>query len=1474
MNQEGHPKDIKSNFKGANRDIDPEISGADNDGEYFDSQNGRVSSSRGKKRAWEKIRGEDIEYNINTPGNWFCLGKNTVNDDKISFWYDRDGSEDPVMIINGDIVGRSPDFPWSNGLPIQSDVNENCIGGEIFTSDFDTPPLVFNVRDVIDSFNNSSLKYFDGFNISLYTVNLNAPLDIPIFTGLQDVGGGGGLPIGEYQYSLRFVNSNGDRTNWGPLTPAIPVLQQFTQESVQYPYSRTHGGPPNVSIPTNFAVRLKFRITNLVNYESLEIRRLSYNIAGGVDSIPQGQIIARLGVSPGEISIREFLDPGESNITDTLADNEEVNELFSIEKAKAIRYHDKRLVLMNIETSSRDVSSINFKSENGNKIFPIMQGLGKAGHNDPVNHAYYKNYTSGERFSFAVNLYDSIGGRSFALEDDDLKNFQTPNRRDPLDTESQQYSFAGTVQAANTNSQVTQTFEAFDLENAVQKTNKCTFKNILNRGSKSRSSVRLSNCPEPPGSGTVNSSEVGYNPYRPISNNDTTSQDHNYRVNLEVENGSGKEDYNPRGFAPNYYSKGVAIRGVENFPEWAKSFSVVRSQRAGRVVCQGLGTYSLREADFGAVSSTLVSKRRNELWFYSPDIASGLVNESILNDINTNPNNYRVQLISPLGFFSEMYNFTQDTFAPNRDRLVDLMTYARVIHDEGQINPTEDNVMGLGGFGRRYVGYNRYRNTSHPAGGGAFNVPEGGNKLIQINSFNTKREGRGTYYQIELAETIYENEFTGGVSERNFNDQGLKDWTEPFYILNIVQEGRDVPDQNINNYYTTGFYQKIESIIGSGSSLQNQSFELVDERWEDCIPALNSTSPMASDEVFITLRSASGDRLFMNGTFLSTTQRQSVVSDVSANGFHVTPEGVRIEGLYTHTNQADTDFTITFNISNFFPAVGENIIVSYNNNRPLRVFGGDSTVAESVFSPIDREATGDGSNIAAQFAVGAGFPFARYIMNPRIYTVQSTIGVNKIQDSEEGSIGFIRQLCMMFCAESRTAVHYAHSGGYPLQHFPQVHYVMRPGTFDDGSFSGGDNEAIANDNNMFPQYFIDYPGEYNRWRFGGFRFLPQFNLDYSTRGPVEFFSRPKFGFEERNKFCTAIVWSLPRAINQQDSPGLKTFLADSRFDIDDDTGQIVFAWDARTGGKGENLYAITEKGVCLLLTKKSILSNLQADDLTVTSVDNFINNQYWIRKNIGCNNEMWRGIAEGPVEIPTEGGRIERDALYFPNSHSVYRLMENQVHDIAKDKYWTRLNPFLKAIGSGYVNHVTAVFDNVHNEYWLHLDPENMDPELFSFAQDTGYWNGNFTYRFDQYLKTENGVRGLRNLDTFQLEQGQLINGNPIEGSLTQSTSVNVLEKEFIYYEALTGRRGTMKPTRVEFLDEDENILSFLDGNTFGNLYLKQYDGWGQQIPRKIISVSPTRDRIQERLLLHKTIHNFEEDFKIVHTIIQYKILK
>ncbi len=1481
---EGHPKDIKSNWKGVNHNTEREISGSGDDGEYLEGKNGRITSTRGNNMSFEKIKGEEELHSNSGAGVWYCLGSISVKDQLFEIWVDETNTADPKITIDGVLVAESPDLPFLFEFPVQMDKNDNCLGGEVFITDNNTPPLIFDIQDMVDNSNPLTPKYFADFNIDLYTINLDAPLDIPIFTGLESVGGGAGLPVGQYQYALRYVSSKGDRTNFGPSTPPIPVLRSVNSESSQYPNVKTFGDNSNINSQTSYGIKIKFRVTNIFNYDFIEIKRLSYNTNSGVDFVPTAEIVAKLEISEGEISIREFIDPSQSNVLDVLSDDEDLNDISAISKAKAIRYHDKRLVLMNIERESKNTDGVTFTELNGEKIFPILEHIGKDGHSNPVKHTYKRNYTSGETFSFAPTFFDGNGGRGFAIDEPSLRNFQIPNRRDPLTSiNSVRWSTSTLPSAANVDSDlvVGKTFEAFDLHDPVSKDGNCPFINIMNDKSgigdedplvanKLKTSVNATSGPCTDDStldglgSVIQASEVGYRPFTPTNSSNDVSG-HNYRVNWTVDPGSGSVDYSPSGFSPDYFTKGVAIAGVDNVPPWAKAFSIGRSKPAGRVVCQGLGMYSMVE---GVGTSSLASKELKKMWFYSPDIESGFIGADLINDIQSNPSEYSVQLISPLGFFSEVYGYDED-ISINGDKQIDLMTYARILHDIGVINPGAGISDGINGF----TAFNRWRN-SDVAGQGPFTGPAGGNTEIpfDFNGINVITNDRGTHYELILGGgNVYSHGTTGGAGSNDFEDAGMKDWSEPMYIVNIIQTGKTIIDQNIDNYSSTGHYQKIDSIIGLASGISGQSLELVDERWQDCIPDLSSGGTLAAEEVFVYVRDLGGiDSPWMDVTFLTAPQIALIEADILANGFYLATGGVEVVGLYTHTNIGDSDFSIVFDVAGNTPTAGLQIIVKYDNRRPLLVFGGDSSIGEAIFSPIDANVPNKNKE-GDQFRFDIGFPYRKYELNPRHYIIEDTTGANKIQNSTEARLGYLRQLAVMFTCESRSSIQFAHNEDTFDQFFPLMNYVMRPNKWDDSSFPSADPAAIAEDNNLFSGYFEDYPEEWTLWNYGGIRFKQNINLDYAVKGPIEFFSKPDFGFEEKNKFCTAIVWSLSRAINQQDSPGLKSFLSLNQFDITDDNGEIKLAWDAISGGKGENLYAVCDSGICLLLTKKAILSNLNGTDLTTLATDSFISGEYWLSHEVGLSDEMWRGAAEGSIEIATESGMIKVPGIYLPNKESVYRLYENQIKDIVKHQgYFDVISPHLKALNTGYDRRVTGFYNSIYNEYWLQLN-STIGTNTFTFAQNKDRWQGVFSYRFDKYIQLGDKLLGSRDLKTFELDKGFVINGSNIEMFLTQNTTPGRgAEMEFIKIQIDSDN----KPTKVEFLDEDYNVLCKLDQASKGPLYLKDYDGWEQFIPRKDSGVSVNRERIQSRLLIYKIFHNLAEDFRVIESFVQYKKIK
>jgi hypothetical protein len=1491
--KDNHPVHITTLNRGCDRDTDPEISCSQpGTGVYLDGHNTRPVSIDSNTGANEKIKGEELLY-PNNKGltNYSCIGSTIVIDYLVEFWADNAGTGPGICTVDGVVVLNSSDFELRITHPLQMDKNESPLNPEVFITDFRVPPYIFNVEDMVDSLTSDPTKYFTAFDPLLYQVNLQSPLDRPVFVELINVGGGGGLPVGQYSYSIRYSSEEGDRTNWSVDTPLIPIMQGLSSDSRQYPWARTYGGPPNPSSVTSFAPHLRFRVNNIYNYDFIEVRRTSFNKGAGITFVPQGVIVAKIAVDKGEISVREYIDPADSNSNIIISDEEANQQLAEIEAAKAIHYFDRRTVLMNVKLASKE-SELQFLEINEKQGFPLIDKIGNGSHKDPWNHVHRRSYMGGEKYGYAIVGFDGVGSSGFATKMDQLKNFQYPNRRDEISAETSNYSLSGTVRAATTQvNHVGQTHEVFDLAGAVDKNDICSFKNIVRSGTLlgltgSRSLLKVKeDCDEDAGEvenhgARVNAGivTVSYQPFNPTAQNDNDVTGHDYIVNPKVFTGVNVDvtcsnvgddkikHYRPLGFGPDYYAHGMMIAGVTNFPKWMKAFSVVRTEAAGRVVCQGLGFYALTKAQYKVIgNASLAGKSDTKLWFYSPDIEQGIVSSNTLNDIIDNPQNYAIQMVSPLGFFSEVYSAEDNLISCNRDRIIDMVSYVRMIRDSNDpsaINPAEDSGMGIPEGTERYVDYDKYRNTGQNP---QFfnNDPNKGNKVYSLASVKRKVEGRGQFIELETVGGIYGTQSTGGSTERQFEDQGLKNFTEPMYIINIIRTGANVPDVDIQKFKPTDHYQKLESIIGRGNGLPDQSFILVDERWEDCIPSPFAGQFGSNIDRFIYMKSPDGTyKKWINVTYKTAGQISVITSAINGAGVYNTD----IYGVYTHTNINNQSrfFQLNFSIPGFYPPEDHFVIVKYDNTAPIRVFGGDTYIGETIFAPIDTKADANDDAAETQFAFGIGFPYFKWKLNPRYYTIRKAgASLNVIQDELQFQLGYIRQLVAMFCVEARSGIHLSYNLQSPNQFFPMINYVIRPNRWDDGK--------NTTENGVFSAYTDDYGDEIGNWQWGGFRFLQQINPDYSCEAPNKYFSKPAFGFVEKTEFITRIMWSLPRAINVQNSPGLRTFPANNSFDIDDNFGEIKFAYDDTTSN-GENLYAITEKGICMLLTKKSILSDLNAGEIAYMAADGFVRAQYWRNKEIGMMDEMWRSAVVSFVPVGEGPEQTRVKALFFANARSVFRFMGNQVMDI-----WGVYNKVydegLAKLTPGYTTKVVSGYNTFYQEYWLYLKNEEVD-NCFVYGQATGMWYGTNDFKFDKITSSPTVVYGSRNLETYELNVGYKINGVPITSRLLGGSSPEqFLDKEFIAIRINT--LEGQKPTSVKFYKElDGSVQCELAQVIQGSLYMKNYRGYEGQIPRIQAAINPARPRFQQRLIIWEIIHNLESEFKIVSVGVQYKPLK
>ena len=376
------------------------------------------------------------------------------------------------------------------------------------------------------------------------------------------------------------------------------------------------GSLSDVGQPSRYGAVLRFRLNNTGNYSRIELIRLQFNVGQGINTIPDAYVAHVIDTPFGISPWVQFTDIG-TKLEGPIADAEVAAQSLFILKAKAVRYIDNRFVLGNIEVAPKDVS-LTFRNVGGALMFSVTGALGKAGHHDPVNQCYKKNFLRGERYRFGIQLFDALGGKAFVVPLPD--EFQFPNRRDEKTGDSLRYSDAPCY-AVNNNQVVTPTFEAFDMENSVTKTNSSDVFNIM-----------------------IHAVNVGgpeyFAPVTPTQPTDANRHGLNYNVNSNVRQApvtsSGTLSYNPKVFEPNFHAMAAALYGITDIPEWVSGFSIVRSEPANRVICQGLASYRV----VSGTESTAPSRRTSRVLASFPDIASGIVPENVVNDFDANPGNY------------------------------------------------------------------------------------------------------------------------------------------------------------------------------------------------------------------------------------------------------------------------------------------------------------------------------------------------------------------------------------------------------------------------------------------------------------------------------------------------------------------------------------------------------------------------------------------------------------------------------------------------------------------------------------------------------------------------------------------------------------------------------------------------------------------------------------------------------------------
>lgn len=1561
---------------GSNTDVRSELM---KDGLYDSAVNMRPAQVDGNTGGLETIRGEEILYPadvlVTNPTSYVSIGRVRTNGHTVEFWasslFDAGaGANPPYIRVDGVITAMSPYIPYTFNRPMQLAVVENCAPKEgiIFPADAESDLLFWDVKAMLDALASGSQLFFLAYSTDVNSVSLNAPPTIIYPAGpdcIIDLGSSVGLPVGQYSYFARYVDINGNRTNWGPPSGLIPIPAIATPNNVSPApnYPRTIGGVADILVPSQYGAVIEFRVNNPFGYASIEIGRQRFNEGGGTQAVGEKEIISRIPIVFGQSNIVTLVDPADTNINppEIIPPNEAVQQFINPKQVKAIDYADLRLKIANYKIEPRDIV-LTFLDFGGKKMTAITKALKRLvsngiyvpdGYDNPYNCAVFKSAQRGGQAKYGIQFWDGGYGLYPAVNIPEpftagTDIFPFPQRRDikgvngAYGADSTTYSddpcYAATVDVASQTAEgpVGSTFEAFT-GGTQTKTDTSTLINVAKRAGPTPSidvgrpadqfTLYSSAIPQDMilvsqgGNNTYVPNTTNYQPWDPRNNQAQTSG-FNVPPNTSrftdsagvggafpaqvYPSPAGYLDqcypFNPANnkgacFNPTHQALGALLAGVDSgIPQGAGIMSIVyNGDTRGEIVAQGFGSWNLQNNPNTSDPSTLTdfdpaNKSTTSLRTFFPDQAGGIIDQALWEDIQQNPGNYQVRMVSPVPFYPEIYGYKGfrvttpgslwcgDAVMSN---LMDIMCHTSFLHDEGQVNvgitPVEgyQPIPGNAPDGS-WVGFDKWRRSDlmdgdtpvdplsnsyswwqQEAAGNPALFGQGGNALFTIASggFSQRTTGRTTYYELITDQYIYPPASNTTGFQTNLNGTQVRNFQGPWYVLNIIRVGNTIPDANIEPYKNMGNHIAFKQTIGLYQG-GVQDFRLIGEReYLDCTNYLPTDYryAYATDDTF-------GERRWLCVTGNTQINVAQILLAILTFGSWINPaDNLPVYGLYDSVVNT-TGRYIQFGNYPTVPAIGARISIKYDKTAPIRCFGHDVTIAPVTHAVRDSsQTTLDNSNLNS-VDILAGLPFihAGFGSNPRWFVPESD---NVTQANIYlNFMGSIRQWCIMWSAESRLlpSMYVNENSTFTAladrrQYFPAIHYVARP---MDGVDSSG----------FFDQYYAqDYPLEPSIFPYGGLRYLPGVNLDYARQPDIGYFGYPKVGITLPDDFCTVISASLPFNPQAVDSPGLRTFLWANSKVLSDEGGEIkVIATATNMGGAGQDQYVWFQNAVGRVLTEKNILTGASGEQVSTYVTSNYWGTELRISRNIGLPDQFWRLWAKGYATA----GDGYMDTFFWPNRKGWYRMRGDQIEDISRNKQLSKLLPILKELPAGYTPQMSAFYNTKFQEMWATIAPYTSNnvakpPVLVVFSPQTNEWLGEYSYRFDGFLNTDTEVVGMRLSETWSLDQGFTISGNTRE-SYVQVPIVGELGK---FKEMVRWRAIGDKPDGMQLFDKDGVLMSdqsaaiqeaFAPGTGF--LWAKLYDSYEGQWWRVMTSYDPARRRAQDVRFFVKVIYNTDGD--------------
>jgi hypothetical protein len=817
-------------FKGIDADTDPELLVPDHG-----SLRHAAHMRRTINGTYKRTPGDVIHFDRSEDVSKTCIGlfEWAAEDYIVEFWYDSSDPYKTSIYINNNKVAEHVDIPGSRNNYVDAVIDND--DGIIYATAGETP-VAYGLMDMLD--NLATEKYFVDYDKDAHRLQLSTHVNQPAFIQLENVGVGQGVPPGSYSYSVRYADAAGNTTNWSPSTPLVPVHQYNTLPTPNdTKYGIFSSGSEPSATPTKHGVRIRIRITNTAGFTSMQLKRVPNNTGLSPDFTSTPEYITIVSDASGNLvdiantthAVIDFVD--KNGLTWITLDESSEFESAPIKYATTVRLVEGRLVLGGIEYEARELNlSDNAFLVDGEtkRIQPINMDLGLAGFKATWNQVYRKSHMRGERYGYAVQLIDDMGGVTFASQVPGATNYKFLNRREVLTGISETLSNKYTAErpnyatvASHTSTVADRTFEVF------------SYKQNTTMGS-----AHLLDIPR-----VLNDldfyTDAVYSTMTPTGPGDKRDAGFMRSLPTDIIDSSSYEFY--QAYTNHIWSLGFAFTGmdVDLLPNWVRGFKIVRTPAAGRVVCQGIGTYVLEER---TASPWSTKKKWLKLMFYSPDIDPEIgVKGSLYDDIVNNPEDYQIQLVSPLGFNTGMYsNHENDAIA--EDFSADILSYAHIYYENSIFHP--DDPSSKIGRGNGYVSFGRFRNHLGLSGydGQGAAISNSTNQFIwDIKSTVIARNGgqfgngngRGNLLEIEIDDTDTIYAFDDQLTEGSGDLSNNRAFHEPFYIVNIIKDNASVLTNNITTYEDTGVYQKLKALIGEGNDTASQSFQLVDERFED-----------------------------------------------------------------------------------------------------------------------------------------------------------------------------------------------------------------------------------------------------------------------------------------------------------------------------------------------------------------------------------------------------------------------------------------------------------------------------------------------------------------------------------------------------------------------------------------------------------------------------------------------------------------